>query len=304
METFALLQVAVEYEDPHSPGAWSIATPIATPQAPLRLLVSIAASTAILQAAESAQALMRYGDRGVGVRELQSQLNLRTDGIFGADTLQAVKQFQQRNGLQVDGIAGAKTLAALGLPANLAANGGGQNGGGQNVANGGNAGTARPVSGNLVVNTPVLNVRSRPSRSAPVEAVLYQGATAALSGATRSSEGLQWSQLSSGGWVASRYLSGRPETGSNSGSNLNGNSSNRVGNDVVVPVSGTAYVNSAIGLNVRNAPAGSVIDRRQNGQAVTLTGSRRFADGRYWVQIGNGGWVAEEYLTYRRRQFG
>ena len=37
----------------------------------------------------------------------------RADGIFGPETLAAVKQFQTSAGLQVDGIVGPKTLAAL-----------------------------------------------------------------------------------------------------------------------------------------------------------------------------------------------
>jgi uncharacterized protein YraI len=287
MDTFALLQVAVEYEDPHSAGERTLSESI--PRASLHLVVGIAASTALLNSAASAQALMRHGDQGTGVRELQSQLNLRPDGIFGADTLQAVKRFQQRNGLAVDGIAGAKTLTALGLPATLAANGRS------------NASAVpqppRPVSTDLTVNTAVLNVRSRPSRSAPVEAVLYQGTRVALSGATRSSEGLQWAQLSSGGWIASSYLSGGVSSG-----NANRPDNPRPGNDVIVPVAGTAYVASAIGVNVRNAPAGTVIESRQNGQAVSLTGARRFADGRYWVQIASGGWIAEEYLSFNQRR--
>ena len=37
------------------------------------------------------------------------------DGIFGSNTLAAVKYFQRKNGLVVDGIVGAKTFAALGM---------------------------------------------------------------------------------------------------------------------------------------------------------------------------------------------
>lgn len=37
------------------------------------------------------------------------------DGIYGSQTLAAVKWFQSKNGLNVDGIAGPKTLAAMGI---------------------------------------------------------------------------------------------------------------------------------------------------------------------------------------------
>ena len=37
------------------------------------------------------------------------------DGIYGKNTVAAVKLFQKKNGLTVDGIAGTKTLAAMGI---------------------------------------------------------------------------------------------------------------------------------------------------------------------------------------------
>ena len=37
------------------------------------------------------------------------------DGIYGSQTLEAVKYFQRKNGLTVDGIAGTKTLQAMGI---------------------------------------------------------------------------------------------------------------------------------------------------------------------------------------------
>ena len=57
--------------------------------------------------------------RGSAITDLQS--NLKTlnypigtiDGVFGPQTLQAVKSFQVDNGLVADGIAGTKTLAAI-----------------------------------------------------------------------------------------------------------------------------------------------------------------------------------------------
>ena len=69
----------------------------------------------------SAYALSKYGSRGEEVRKIQTKLkrwgyyNGNIDGIYGSQTLAAVKWFQSKNGLDVDGIAGPKTLAAMGI---------------------------------------------------------------------------------------------------------------------------------------------------------------------------------------------
>ena len=67
---------------------------------------------------------LRKGSRGDAVKELQQLLigkgyscgSKGTDGIFGEDTLYAVKKFQQACGLTMDGIVGPKTWAALEQP--------------------------------------------------------------------------------------------------------------------------------------------------------------------------------------------
>lgn len=69
----------------------------------------------------SAQALSKYGSRGEEVKTIQTKLKRwgyysgSVDGIYGSQTLSAVKWFQSKNGLQVDGIAGPKTLEAMGI---------------------------------------------------------------------------------------------------------------------------------------------------------------------------------------------
>ena len=66
-------------------------------------------------------ALSKYGSRGEEVRTIQTKLKRwgyydgNVDGIYGSQTLAAVKKFQQKNGLTVDGIAGTKTLQAMGI---------------------------------------------------------------------------------------------------------------------------------------------------------------------------------------------
>lgn len=67
----------------------------------------------------SAMTLSR-GSTGENVRELQQKLkdrgySLNVDGIYGSETVQAVKNFQKDASLKQDGIAGQKTLQALGL---------------------------------------------------------------------------------------------------------------------------------------------------------------------------------------------
>lgn len=66
----------------------------------------------------SNSSLYRKGDRGSGVKDLQTNLgkngyNISADGIFGQATYDAVRSFQKKQGLQVDGIAGKATLHAL-----------------------------------------------------------------------------------------------------------------------------------------------------------------------------------------------
>jgi N-acetylmuramoyl-L-alanine amidase len=67
------------------------------------------------------EALSKYGSTGSEVTQIQKKLkawgyyNGSIDGIYGSQTVQAVKAFQKKNGLTVDGIAGTKTLAAMGI---------------------------------------------------------------------------------------------------------------------------------------------------------------------------------------------
>lgn len=62
-----------------------------------------------------------YGSRSEKVRQMQQKLknwgyyNGAVDGVYGSETLAAVKLFQKRNGLTQDGIVGAKTAAMMGL---------------------------------------------------------------------------------------------------------------------------------------------------------------------------------------------
>lgn len=61
----------------------------------------------------TARPMLRQGDRGEAVRQLQKLLSIPQDGIYGPVTKTAVESFQRRKGLIVDGICGPKTWAAL-----------------------------------------------------------------------------------------------------------------------------------------------------------------------------------------------
>ena len=60
--------------------------------------------------------LLKKGNKGESVKQLQKALNLYPDGIFGEVTEEAVKAFQKSKGLKQDGIVGDKTWEALPKP--------------------------------------------------------------------------------------------------------------------------------------------------------------------------------------------
>jgi hypothetical protein len=64
---------------------------------------------------EAGTVVVKRGDRGAAVRQVQRALAITADGVFGAQTEQAVKRFQRRKDLTVDGVVGPQTRDALGL---------------------------------------------------------------------------------------------------------------------------------------------------------------------------------------------
>ncbi|UTW69313.1 peptidoglycan-binding protein [Anaerobacillus sp. HL2] len=63
--------------------------------------------------------IFSYGDKGDGIKEIQKLLknngyyHFKNDGIFGLNTLQAVKNYQKDSGLKIDGIVGKRNLSTF-----------------------------------------------------------------------------------------------------------------------------------------------------------------------------------------------
>ena len=127
--------------------------------------------------------LSKYGSRGSEVTQIQTKLKRwgyykgNVDGIYGSQTLAAVKLFQKKNGLVVDGIAGTKTLNAMGIYNS-------SSGGSTSSSNSTNLnllsrliyGEARgePYSGQVAVAAVVLNRVRSSSFPKTVSGVIYQ----------------------------------------------------------------------------------------------------------------------------------
>jgi len=71
------------------------------------------ASRAIDNGATPAAMAFKLGSHGDAVSEIQRQLGVPDDGVFGPVTQAAVTDFQARNGLDVDGVVGPVTWTAL-----------------------------------------------------------------------------------------------------------------------------------------------------------------------------------------------
>ncbi|WP_430509707.1 glucosaminidase domain-containing protein [Gottfriedia solisilvae] len=59
--------------------------------------------------------LLKFGSRGVNVEKIQRLLDVKVDGIFGVNTLTAVKAFQKEKGLVEDGIVGKDTWEKMSM---------------------------------------------------------------------------------------------------------------------------------------------------------------------------------------------
>ena len=126
--------------------------------------------------------LSKYGSRGSEVTQIKTKLKRwgyykgSIDGIYGSQTLSAVKLFQKKNGLVVDGIAGTKTLNAMGIYNSSNSSTSSSNSTNLNLLSRLVYGEARgePYAGQVAVAAVVLNRVKSSSFPNTVAGVIYQ----------------------------------------------------------------------------------------------------------------------------------
>ena len=147
------------------------------------LIIGIFAFLLLFENSE-VDALSKYGSRGDEVRQIQTKLkrwgyyNGNVDGIFGSQTLEAVKYFQRKNGLTVDGIAGPVTLKAMGIynSSNSGSSSSSSNSSNVNLLARLIYGEARgePYTGQVAVGAVVMNRVKSSSFPNTISGVIYQ----------------------------------------------------------------------------------------------------------------------------------
>ncbi len=146
---------------------------------------------------EVVEAALYWGSRGGKVYEVQRKLKQwgyydgPIDGVYGAQTFEAVKKFQAKNGLTVDGVVGNQTAAALGIALEDSgrqdyqpSRGGGANEGDLYLLAKAVHGEARgePYIGKVAVAAVILNRVKDPRFPNTIAGVIYQpGAFTAVS---------------------------------------------------------------------------------------------------------------------------
>lgn len=128
------------------------------------------------------EALSKYGSRGTEVRTIQEKLKRwgyysgSVDGIYGSQTVSAVKSFQKKNGLTVDGIAGTQTLKAMGITSSSSSSSSSNNSSNVNLLARVVYGEARgePYAGQVAVAAVVLNRVKSSKFPNSISGVVYQ----------------------------------------------------------------------------------------------------------------------------------
>lgn len=298
MELLAFVHNAVNYEDPtpdpqvrlFDGSRWQI--PSSAWMGLASFAVVLAAVGYLPQAAMAAPAAISPGSSGKAVEAVQQALGIEVDGQYGPKTAAAVTDFQIRQGLnEIDGVVGKETASALGLDEQY-----------------------RPVALGVVDTYSGwgLNVRTGPGLDyrriggAPNGAELY---TDGYDYVYR--DGYRWEPVADGAWVATDYLSydgGVPEAYRHDyyyeESGYYEDCSDYY-YDEQAGYGDYAYVetNTGIGLNVRSGPGlgyhrvGGLSD-----YSDVYTDSYDVYynphDGYTWQQLGDGSWVASDYLNY------
>lgn len=142
----------------------------------------IIATFFIISKNNKVEALSKYGSRGSEVTQIQTKLKRwgyykgNIDGIYGTQTLEAVKYFQRKNGLTVDGIAGPATLRAMGIMTSSSNSSSTSNSTNLNLLAKLIYGEARgePYTGQVAVGAVVLNRVKSSSFPNTVAGVIYQ----------------------------------------------------------------------------------------------------------------------------------
>lgn len=127
-------------------------------------------------------AVLKNGSRGTDVKNVQTRLKSwgyykgAVDGIYGSQTISAVKLFQKRNGLVADGIVGAKTAAAIGIKLSSSSSSSGLSSSDLNLLARVVYGEARgePYTGQVAVAAVVLNRVKSASFPNTIAGVIYQ----------------------------------------------------------------------------------------------------------------------------------
>ena len=128
------------------------------------------------------EALSKYGSRGSEVTQIQTKLKRwgyykgNIDGIYGSQTVEAVKYFQRKNNLVVDGIAGKNTLEAMGIYNSSSSSSSSSNSSDLNLLSRLIYGEARgePYTGQVAVGAVVLNRVKSSSFPNTISGVIYQ----------------------------------------------------------------------------------------------------------------------------------
>ena len=128
------------------------------------------------------EALSKYGSRGTEVRTIQEKLKRwgyysgSVDGIYGSQTVSAVKSFLKINGLTVDGIAGTQTLKAMGITSSSSSSSSSNNSSNVNLLARVVYGEARgePYTGQVAVAAVVLNRVKSSKFPNTISGVVYQ----------------------------------------------------------------------------------------------------------------------------------
>ncbi len=148
----------------------------------LSAVIAITVLIIVYKNSNSVEALSKYGSRGSEVSQIQTKLkrwgyyNGNVDGIYGTQTVNAVKYFQRKNGLAVDGIAGPATLKAMGIYTSSTTSSGSSNSSNVNLLARLIYGEARgePYTGQVAVGAVVMNRVKSSSFPNSISGVIYQ----------------------------------------------------------------------------------------------------------------------------------